>query len=347
MDTRAPGLPESLPETGTALITGGAGFIGAALAHRLLDAGWQVVGLDSLNAYYDPALKRARLARLTPHPGFTFAEGKLEDPGRLAALFADHAPDLVIHLAAQAGVRHSLKAPRDYLHANLIGTFELLEAARAHPPKHLVMASTSSVYGANTKMPYAETDKADSQMSFYAATKKASEAMAHSYAHLYRLPVTMFRFFTVYGPWGRPDMAYFSFTRDILSGTPIEVFNNGQMSRDFTYIDDLVAGILGLAGAVPGQTPVGEFDSLSPVAPFRVVNIGADAPVKLLDFIAAIETACGQKAVMEMKGMQPGDVPATWADTRLLKALTGGVPGTPIGEGIGAFVEWYRDYYRV
>jgi len=332
---------------GTALITGAAGFIGSFLAHALLDAGWQVVGLDSLNAYYDPALKQARLDRLTPRAGFAFTHGKLEDPGCLEALFAAHAPDLVIHLAAQAGVRHSLKAPRDYLNANLIGTFELLEAARAHPPRHLVMASTSSAYGANTKMPYAETDKADSQMSFYAATKKASEAMAHSYAHLYRLPVTMFRFFTVYGPWGRPDMAYFSFTRDILSGTPIAVYNHGQMSRDFTYIDDLVAGILGLAQAVPGDTPVGEFDSLSPVAPFRVVNIGADAPVKLLDFISAIETACGRDAVMEMKGMQPGDVPATWADTRLLKALTGTRPQTPIGQGIGSFVDWYRDYFRV
>ena len=336
-----------LPETGTALITGAAGFIGAHLARNLAEAGWQVVGLDSLNAYYDPQLKRDRLARLTPLPGFSFVQGKLEDPGQLMQLFAEHKPDLVIHLAAQAGVRHSLKAPRDYLQANLVGTFELLEAARAHKPAHMVLASTSSAYGANTRMPYAETDKADTQMSFYAATKKAAEAMAHSYAHLYKIPVTMFRFFTVYGPWGRPDMAYFSFTRDILSGTPIAVYNHGQMSRDFTYIDDLVAGILGLAKAVPGDAPVGDFDSLSPVAPFRVVNIGSDAPVKLLDFIAAIEAACGREAVMEMKGMQPGDVPATWADTRLLKALTGGAPTTPLRDGITAFVDWYRDYYRV
>ena len=294
-----------------------------------------------------PALKRARLARLADDPGFIFVEGALEEPGRLTGLFADHRPGHVIHLAAQAGVRHSLDVPRDYITANLIGTFELLEAARLHPPDHLLLASTSSVYGAEPDRPYAETQKADTQMSVYAATKKGTEALAHSYAHLYRLPVTMFRFFTVYGPWGRPDMAYFGFTKAILEGTPIRVFNQGRMSRDFTYIDDLAAAILALSRAVPGATPVGEIDSLSPVAPFRVVNIGADAPVQLLEFIAAIEAACGREAQKIFEGMQPGDVPATWADTRLLTALTGQRPNTALGDGITAFVDWYRAYYGI
>ncbi|MGD9861818.1 MAG: NAD-dependent epimerase/dehydratase family protein, partial [Pseudodonghicola sp.] len=226
----------------TALVTGSAGFIGYHLCARLLSEGWRVTGLDCLSDYYDVALKQRRHALLETDPNFTPVIGRLEDPGRLRALFRDETPELVVHLAAQAGVRHSIEAPRDYVEANLIGTFELLEAARAHPPAHLLLASTSSVYGANTKMPYAETDKADSQMSFYAATKKATEAMAHSYAHLYRLPTTMFRFFTVYGPLGRPDMAHFKFTRAILEGRPIGVYNHGQMQRDFTYIDDLVDG---------------------------------------------------------------------------------------------------------
>ncbi|SDE59293.1 NAD-dependent epimerase/dehydratase family protein [Ruegeria marina] len=331
----------------TALVTGSAGFIGYHLSLGLLRAGWRVVGLDSLNAYYDPALKRARLAELEPWPQFTPVTGKLEQPGLLAELFATHRPERVLHLAAQAGVRHSIEAPRDYVEANMLGTYELLEAARAHPPAHMLLASTSSVYGANADMPYAETDRADTQMSFYAATKKANEAMAHSYAHLYGLPVTMFRFFTVYGPWGRPDMAYFKFTRAILRDEPIEVYNHGRMRRDFTYIDDLVAAILGLAEAVPGSAPVGDHDSLSPVAPFRVVNIGASQPIELMDFIRAIETACGCAARMRMLPMQPGDVPATWAETRLLRDLTGALAHTPLASGMQRFVDWYRDYYGI
>ncbi|TDK50887.1 NAD-dependent epimerase/dehydratase family protein [Antarcticimicrobium luteum] len=331
----------------SALITGSAGFIGYHLCARLLAQGWQVTGLDCLSDYYDVELKRRRHALLETDPNFTPVIGRLEDPGRLKTLMRDAAPDLVIHLAAQAGVRHSIEAPRDYVEANLIGTFELLEAARAHPPGHLLLASTSSVYGANTDMPYGERDKADTQMSFYAATKKATEAMAHSYAHLYRLPTTMFRFFTVYGPWGRPDMAHFKFTRAILRGEPIDVYNHGKMQRDFTYIDDLVDGILGLAGAVPGNTPVSAQDSLSPVAPFRIVNIGGSKPTALMEFIAAIEAACGREASMVMHPMQPGDVPATWADTRLLTELTGYAPKVGVEEGLRRFVAWYRDYYRL
>lgn len=331
----------------SALITGSAGFIGYHLCARLLDEGWRVTGLDCLSDYYDVELKRRRHALLEANPNFTPVIGKLEDPGRLKTLFRDEAPELVVHLAAQAGVRHSIEAPREYVDANLIGTFELLEAARAHPPAHLLLASTSSVYGANTDMPYAETDKADTQMSFYAATKKATEAMAHSYAHLYRLPTTMFRFFTVYGPWGRPDMAHFKFTRAILEGRPIDVYNHGRMQRDFTYIDDLVDGILGLAKAMPGEAPVSEHDSLSPVAPFRVVNIGGSKPTALMDFIAAIEAACGRAAEKVMHPMQPGDVPATWADTTLLTQLTGYAPQIGVDEGLRRFVDWYRDYYGV
>jgi len=330
-----------------ALITGSAGFIGYHLSARLLSEGWRVTGLDCLSDYYDVELKKRRHALLAPDPNFTPVIGRLEDPGLLQALFQENRFDLVIHLAAQAGVRHSIEAPRDYVEANLIGTFELLEAARAYPPAHLLLASTSSVYGANTEMPYGERDKADTQMSFYAATKKATEAMAHSYAHLYHLPTTMFRFFTVYGPWGRPDMAHFKFTRAILEGRPIDVYNHGQMQRDFTYIDDLVDGILGLIEAVPGGAPVSEVDSLSPVAPFRVVNIGGSRPTKLLDYIAAIEAACRREAEKVMHPMQPGDVPATWADTRLLTELTGYAPKVPVPEGIQRFVDWYRDYYQV
>ena len=273
--------------------------------------------------------------------------GRLEDDGRLLDLFEAHRPSLVIHLAAQAGGRWSIEAPRSYVDANLIGTFNLLEAARAYPPEHMLLASTSSVYGANEDMPYAETDKVDTQMSFYAATKKATESMAHSYAHLYGLPVTMFRFFTVYGPWGRPDMAHFKFTRAIFAGDPIDVYNHGQMRRDFTYIDDLIDGISGLIAAVPGDTPQAENDSLSPVAPFRVVNIGANAPTPLMDYIAAIEAAAGREAQKIMHPMQPGDVPATWADISLLQALTGYAPKVDVREGVRRFVAWYREYYRV
>lgn len=329
-----------------AFVTGTAGFIGYHVAHRLLTEGWDVIGLDCLSDYYDVALKQARHEQLRSFDQFTPVIGKLEDPGRLEEILSIHTPDIVIHLAAQAGVRYSIEAPRTYLESNLCGTFELLEAARHHPPKHLLMASTSSVYGANEDMPYGELDKVDTPMSFYAATKKASEAMAHSYAHLYNIPTTMFRFFTVYGPWGRPDMAHFKFTRAIIKGEPIDVFNHGQMSRDFTYIDDLVDGIVGLMDAVPGDTPVSSNDSLSPVAPFRIVNIGADAPTKLMDFIAAIEKAVGTPAEKIMHPMQAGDVPATWANVTLLKELTGVEAQVSLEDGVQRFVDWYRDYYR-
>lgn len=330
----------------TALVTGSAGFIGAQVAERWLSEGWRVVGVDCFSEYYDPDLKRDRAKRLAGHANYVEVEDRIERPGLLAELFEAHRPDTVIHLAAQAGVRYSIEAPRTYLDSNIAGTFELLEAARARPPRHMLLASTSSVYGANTHMPYAETDKADSQMSFYAATKKATEAMAHSYAHLYRLPVTMFRFFTVYGPWGRPDMAYFKFVKAILEGRPIDVYNHGRMKRDFTYIDDLVDAVRGLADCVP-DTAAGDFDSLSPVAPFRIVNIGKSEPDELGTFIAAIETALGRKAQQNLMDMQPGDVPATWSDTTLLAALTGKSPKTPLSQGVPAFVEWYKDYYGV
>jgi UDP-glucuronate 4-epimerase len=327
-----------------ALVTGSAGFIGFHMCRRLLEAGWEVTGLDGMTTYYDVALKERRLGILKQHPGFTPVEAMVEEPGRVMGLVAEGRPEVIIHLAAQAGVRYSIDAPRAYVEANLIGTFEVLEAARAHPPAHLLIASTSSVYGANTSMPYAETDKADHQMSFYAATKKATEAMAHSYAHLFDIPTTMFRFFTVYGPWGRPDMAPYKFTRAILEGEPISVYNHGDMMRDFTFIDDLIEGIFRLI-AVPPKDRVGENDSLSPVAPWRVVNIGNGAPVQLLDFIGAIEAATGREAIKELMPMQPGDVPATWADATLIGDLVGPLHRTDIAEGMRRFVAWYRDYY--
>ena len=326
------------------LVTGAAGFIGYHVCRRLAAEGYAVVGLDAMTDYYEVALKQARLAQLADID-FTFVQGAVETPGLLMGLFEEHRFDLVVHLAAQAGVRYSIDNPRAYLEGNIVGTFELLEAARAFPPRHMLLASTSSAYGANTEMPYRETMRTDHQMSFYAASKKATEAMAHSYAHLFDLPVTMFRFFTVYGPWGRPDMAPYKFTRKILRGETIDVYNHGKMQRDFTYIDDLVEAIRALAEAVPERGhPAGPMDSLSPVAPFRVVNIGNSSPVALMDFIAAIEAATGVEANKNFMPMQPGDVPATWADTALLTALAGPQHQTDIREGMARFVDWYRDY---
>lgn len=330
----------------TALVTGSAGFIGFHLCRLLLSEGWRITGLDAMTDYYDVALKERRHAMLKQSPDFRTIEARAEDKGVLDGLLAEN-PEIVVHLAAQAGVRYSIDNPRSYFESNLAGTFALLEAARAHPPRHLLLASTSSVYGANAEMPYRESMKADTQMSFYAATKKATEAMAHSYAHLYGLPVTMFRFFTVYGPWGRPDMALFKFVGAILGNEPIDVYNHGQMQRDFTYVDDLVRAIRLLADAVPGNGPTVPDDSLSPVAPCRIVNIGNSAPVALGDFVAEIEAALGRTARKNLMPMQPGDMPATWADTTLLQALTGYRPQTALADGVRAFVDWYRDYYRV
>lgn len=327
-----------------ALVTGSAGFIGFHLCRRLLADGWNVTGLDGMTTYYDVALKQRRHQMLMQSPGFRAVEGLVETPGLVADLM--EGADVVIHLAAQAGVRYSIDAPRSYVEANLIGTYEVLEAARNAQPAHLLIASTSSVYGANTAMPYAETHAADHPMSFYAATKKAGEVMAHSYAHLYTLPTTMFRFFTVYGPWGRPDMALFKFVRAILNGEPIDIYNHGEMRRDFTYVDDLVEGIVRLIALPPAES-AGAMDSLSPVAPWRVVNIGNGAPVGLMDFVQAVEAALGMRAQKNLLPMQPGDVPATWADASLIEALTGPLPRTDIRDGVQRFVDWYRDFYRV
>ncbi|MEC9197670.1 SDR family NAD(P)-dependent oxidoreductase [Donghicola tyrosinivorans] len=332
-----------------ALITGSAGFIGFHLSQRLLQDGFKVIGFDSHNDYYDVALKEGREQILRQSPEFTPVRAKLETPGVLHQLIGDEKPDVIVHLAGQAGVRYSIDNPQAYVEANLIGVFNLLEAVRATPCSHLLMASTSSAYGANSKMPYVETVKADHQMSFYAATKKANESMAHSYAHLYDMPVTMFRFFTVYGPWGRPDMALFKFTKAMLNGDPIDIYNHGKMMRDFSYIDDLVQGIRLLIDAVPqrpaSEADIAEGDSLSPVAPYRVVNIGNASPVQLLDFIEALEDALGIEAKKNFMPMQAGDVPATWADTSLLSSLTGYAPSTPVKEGVKRFVDWYREFY--
>ncbi len=329
-----------------AFITGTAGFIGFHLAELLLQEGWEVSGFDGITDYYDVRLKRRRLEILGQHPGFRFTHAMLEDNDSLQGAIAAAAPDAIVHLAAQAGVRYSLENPRAYIDANIVGTFNVMEAARALRVQHLLMASTSSVYGANTEMPFDESQKADTPLTIYAATKKANEAMGHSYAHIYGLPTTMFRFFTVYGPWGRPDMALFKFTKGILEGRPIDIYNNGEMWRDFTYVTDLVRGIRGLIDAVPGgpETAV-KGDSLSPAAPFRVVNIGNSTKVRLLDFVDAIEAELGQKAIRNYMPMQTGDVPATWADASMLQQLTGYRPKTDFREGVAHFVRWYRDYY--
>lgn len=331
------------------LITGTAGFIGFHLAKRLLDDGFAVHGVDGMTDYYDVALKRQRHAMLLQNPHFAASELMLEDDAALWAAAEAFKPDIIVHLAAQAGVRYSLENPRAYIDSNVVGTFNVMEAARRLEVEHLLMASTSSVYGANTDMPFAETDKADTPLTIYAATKKANEAMAHSYAHLWTLPTTMFRFFTVYGPWGRPDLALFKFVDAILDGRPIDIYNHGDMYRDFTHIRDLVKGIRLLIDTPPVRpdTPddIAEGDSLSPVAPYRVVNIGNSDKVRLMDFITAIEDALGIEAKKNFMDMQAGDVPATWADAGLLQSLTGYRPETDFRDGVAEFVAWFRDYY--
>ncbi len=335
----------------TVLITGTAGFIGFHLARELLQQGFRVVGYDGMTAYYDVALKHRRHQILLQSPGFSCEEGMLEDMTRLEALALREKPEIIIHLAAQAGVRYSLENPRSYVESNLLGTFNVLECARMLGVEHLLLASTSSVYGANTEMPFGETQRTDAPMTLYAATKKANEGMAHSYAHLWKLPTTCFRFFTVYGPWGRPDMALFKFVHAALKGEPIEVYNYGNMARDFTYVTDLVHAIRLLVDCPPeapaSPKAIPEGDSLSPVAPFRTVNIGNSTPVQLLEFISEIEDALGMPIKKNMLPMQMGDVPATWADGSLLQSLTGYRPQTTVRQGVRVFVEWYRDYYQV
>ncbi|WPZ31545.1 GDP-mannose 4,6-dehydratase (plasmid) [Sulfitobacter sp. OXR-159] len=329
------------------LITGTAGFIGFHLAKLLLAEGFMIHGFDGMTDYYDVALKQRRHQMLLQNPNFAATEGMLEDQALFDRTADEFAPDVIVHLAAQAGVRYSLENPRAYLDSNVIGTFNVMEAARRLEVQHLMMASTSSVYGANVEMPFVETEKADTQLTIYAATKKANESMAHAYSHLYTLPTTMFRFFTVYGPWGRPDLALYKFVDAILDGRPIDIYNHGEMYRDFTYVDDLVLAIRLLIDAVPARPSHGvvpQGDSLSSAAPYRVVNIGNSDKVRLLDFVDAIEDCLGQKAERNYMGMQTGDVPATWANAELLKTLTSYRPQTDFRDGIARFVEWYREY---
>jgi UDP-glucuronate 4-epimerase len=333
------------------MITGTAGFIGFHLARLLLKEGFRVVGFDGMTDYYDVRIKERRHQILLQNENFDAHVGMLEDFDNLRAVTIGAQPEVIIHLAAQAGVRYSLENPRAYLDSNIVGTFNVMECARELNVEHLLMASTSSVYGANEEMPFHELERVETPMTFYAATKKANESMAHSYAHLWNMPTTMFRFFTVYGPWGRPDMALFKFVKGILEGTPIDIYNHGEMYRDFTYVTDLVHGIRLLIDAVP-QRPTGvhdiaQGDSLSHVAPFRVVNIGNSEKVKLVDFVEAIEEECGVKAKRNYMEMQKGDVMATWANADLLKRLTGYQPRTDYKSGIRQFVAWYREYYRV
>jgi len=335
----------------TILVTGTAGFIGFHLARLLIAEGFRVVGVDAMTAYYDVELKHRRHAMLKESNAFSAEEFDILDYDRLREFAGKAKPDAIVHLAAQAGVRYSLEYPRTYIDTNVTGTFNVMECARELGVQHLLMASTSSVYGANEEMPFAETQQADTPLTIYAATKKANEMMGHSYAHLWNLPTTMFRFFTVYGPWGRPDMALFKFTKGIIEGTPIDIYNHGQMWRDFTYVEDLVRGIRLLIDAVPerpaSRADIVEGDSLSPVAPFRIVNIGNNDKVRLEDFVDAIEQEIGKKAVRNYMDMQTGDVPATWADASLLQRLTGYTPQTGFREGVKRFVDWYREYNQI
>ncbi|MFP7672306.1 GDP-mannose 4,6-dehydratase [Marivita sp. S0852] len=330
------------------LITGTAGFIGYHLARLLLGEGYVVHGYDAMTDYYDVTLKQRRNQMLLQSQNYSFTQASLEENETFSQVAIEFEPDIIVHLAGQAGVRYSLENPRAYLDSNLVGTFNVMEAARHLQVAHLLMASTSSVYGANDQMPFRETDKADTPLTFYAATKKANEAMAHAYAHLWQIPTTMFRFFTVYGPWGRPDMALFKFTKGIFEGTPIDIYNHGDMYRDFTYVDDLVRGIRLLMHTIPGAPDTAvDNDTLSPAAPYRVVNIGNSDKVRLLDFIEAIEAETGITAKRNYMDMQKGDVFATWADASLLRNLTGYAPQTDIRTGVARFVAWYRDYYKI
>ena len=332
------------------LVTGTAGFIGSYTAHALLDRGDDVIGVDNLNDYYDVNLKKARLDRLLEHPRFTDIRMDLEDRDGITGVFARHQPQRVIHLAAQAGVRYSLTHPHAYVDSNLVGTMNILEGCRHHGVEHLVYASSSSVYGANTKMPFSVHHNVDHPVSLYAATKKANELMAHTYSHLYTLPTTGLRFFTVYGPWGRPDMALFIFTRKILAGEPIDVFNFGKCRRDFTYIDDIVEGVVRTLDNVPQANTDWTGDIPDPgtsSAPYKIYNIGNHQPVELLRFIEIIEDCLGKKAEKNLLPLQPGDVPATYADVDDLMRDVGFKPSTPIEQGIARFIDWYRGYYRI
>lgn len=335
------------------LVTGTAGFIGFHLVRRLLDDGHEVTGIDGFTPYYDVTLKENRHAQLAARNGFDGHRVMLEDTQGLERVWSKGPFDVVVHLAAQAGVRYSMENPSSYIGANIVGTFNVLELVRSHPVKHLLIASTSSAYGANTAIPFKETDRTVHPLSLYAATKLATEQIAHSYSHLWNIPLTMFRFFTVYGPWGRPDMALFKFTRGIVEGTPIDVYNHGRMERDFTYIDDLVeaiARLIALPPALPATQPrEANPDAeplLSPVAPYRIVNIGGGQPTNLVDFIEEIERAVGRKSQRNYMDLQPGDVLRTYASADGLEALTGYRPSTPVSVGVRAFVEWYRDYYK-
>ncbi len=333
----------------TVFITGTAGFIGYHLAQLLLDEGFRVVGYDAMTDYYDVTLKQRRHQNLLQNAHFTCTEGYLEDFEALSAACDAAKPDIIVHLAGQAGVRYSLENPRAYMESNVMGTFNVTECARMHGVEHLLMASTSSVYGASTEMPFEETQRTDTPLTLYAATKRANEHMAHSYAHLWKIPTTMFRFFTVYGPWGRPDMALFKFVKAGLNGDPIDVYDHGNMARDFTYVTDIVRAIRMLID-VPPQEPasaddIAQGDSLSPVAPFRVVNIGNGTKVPLMTFITAIEDALGLTLQKNFLDMQKGDVHETLADNSLLQRLTGYAPQTDVPEGVRQFVTWYRDYY--
>nr|WP_321404054.1 NAD-dependent epimerase [uncultured Desulfobacter sp.] len=330
------------------LITGAAGFIGAALSLRLLNDGHHVSGIDNLNDYYDVNLKKARLARLSEYPAFKFIHLDLADRPNMARLFEDNAFDCVVNLAAQAGVRYSIENPASYVDSNLVGFGNILEGCRHGGVKHLVFASSSSVYGLNTHMPFSVRHNVDHPVSLYAASKKANELMAHTYSYLYNLPTTGLRFFTVYGPWGRPDMALFLFTKAMLDGEPIKVFNNGEMQRDFTYIDDIVEGVVRVMNNIP--TPDPEWSGKNPVpsrscVPYRIYNIGNNEPVALMDFVRAIEEALGKKAKIDYLPMQAGDVPATWADVDDLIADTGFKPSMSVKQGVQNFVDWYKEYY--